>query len=138
MLNELKLEEFSKLKNGRNWERVLAGDSVEIQRLPYTTSTTPEILRGIVLGKVNRQSDTSLTMINVSFLSLSCIYLQLSCSCQVEHGTPVLRRIVMYNPLIQSVKVLQTAFIHEGKKRVRRSKIYYLQNRDPEFFTVPQ
>lgn len=33
-------------------------------------------------------------------------------------------------------KVLQRAFIHEGKKRVRRSRIYYLEKRDPEFYTV--
>lgn len=55
---------------------------------------------------------------------------------KVEYGTPIERRIILYNPLIQSIKVLQRAFLHKGKKRVRRSKLYYLKTRDPDQFTV--
>lgn len=42
----------------------------------------------------------------------------------------------MYSPLIKSVKVIQKAFIHKGKKRVRRSKLYYLMDRHPSTYTV--
>lgn len=111
-------EEFEKLKNNRQFPNVEAGDSVSIEKLPFMSSTEPDIIKGVVIAKVNRSSDTALTVLNV------------------EHGTPVVRRIVMYNPLVQSIKILQKAFIHEGKKRVRRSKLYYLMNRDPEEYTV--
>ena len=53
-----------------------------------------------------------------------------------QHGTPIVRRITIYNPLIQNVKILQKAFIHGGKKRVRRSKIFYMLKRDPSTYTV--
>ena len=75
-------------------------------------------MRGVVIGKYNKKSDTSLTILNV------------------EAGTPVLRNIPIYSPLVVSIKILQKAFIHNGKKRVRRSKIYYLENRDVEAYTV--
>jgi ribosomal protein L19 len=55
---------------------------------------------------------------------------------QVEFGTPVFRSIVMYSPVIQNIKVLQKAFIHGGKKRVKRSKLYYLLERHPSQYTV--
>ena len=55
---------------------------------------------------------------------------------QYEYGTPILRRIVLYGPLIKDVKILQQAFIHKGLKRVRRSRLYYLHDRDPSEYTV--
>lgn len=118
ILNILQNEEFEKLKNNRQYPKVEPGDSVAIEKLPFMSSTEPDVIKGVVIAKVNRLSDTALTILNV------------------EHGTPVVRRIVMYNPLVQSIKILQKAFIHEGKKRVRRSKLYYLMQRDPEEFTV--
>ena len=50
-----------------------------------------------------------------------------------------MRRITIYGPLIQDIRVLQRAWIHKGKKRgkrVRRSKLYYLMERDPGQYTV--
>jgi len=75
-------------------------------------------VKGVVISVVNRASDSSITIINM------------------EHGTPVERRIPIYSPLVKDIKILQRAFIHEGKKRVRRSKLYYLKDLDPEKFTV--
>lgn len=46
------------------------------------------------------------------------------------------RRIPIYSPLIKDIKVIQKAFIHKGKKRVRRSKLYYLSDLHPKFYTV--
>lgn len=34
------------------------------------------------------------------------------------------------------LQILQKAFIYEGKKKVRRAKIYYMENADPKFFTI--
>lgn len=65
MLSELKVEEFQKLKNGRSFPEIRAGDTVEIEKLPYVTSTEPDIIRGLVIAITNRASDTSIRMINV-------------------------------------------------------------------------
>lgn len=118
LLNILQKEEYERLKNGRQWPEINSGDSVMIERLPYITATEPEILKGVVIAHVKRNSDTSLTLL------------------QSEYGTPYQRCIPLYNPLITNITVLQRAFIHKGLKRVRRSKLYYLKDRDPKFFTV--
>jgi len=118
LLNTLTNEEFVKLKDGREWPQIRAGDSVQIDHLPNMSSNDPVKIRGVVIAKVNRSSDTALTILNV------------------EGGTPVERRITMYSPLVTNITVLQKAFIHEGKKRVRRSKLYYLRDLKPELYTV--
>lgn len=52
-------------------------------------------------------------------------------------GTPILSDIPLYSPFIKSVRVLGRAHIHKGKKRVRRSKLYYLwEKRDPKEFSI--
>jgi ribosomal protein L19 len=118
LLNTLRNEEFEKLKDGRQWPEIRAGDSVQVDHLPTISSKDPVKIRGVVIAKVNRSSDSSLTILNV------------------EGGTPVERSIKMYSPLITNITVLQKAFIHEGKKRVRRSKLYYLRSLKPELYTV--
>ncbi len=37
---------------------------------------------------------------------------------------------------MKSVKVVFGAWIHLGKKKVRRSRIYYLERRDPKQYTI--
>jgi ribosomal protein L19 len=118
LLHLLRNEEFDKLKKGRNWPDIRAGDSVEITKLAYASSAKPETIKGLVIAKVNRASDTAITLINNEF------------------GTPVVRRLLLYGPTIVDVKLLQKAYIHEGKKRVRRSKIYYYMDKDPKLFTI--
>jgi ribosomal protein L19 len=118
LLNILRNEEFDKLKNGRVWPDIRAGDAIEVHKLAYVTAPRPDIIKGLVISKVNRASDTSVTIINN------------------EYGTPVMRRLILYSPLIQNVKIIQKAFIHGGKKRVRRSKIYYYIDKDPKLYTI--
>ena len=84
----------------------------------YVTSKEPFPVRGVVIGKYNRKSDTSITILNI------------------ENGTPITRNICIYSPMVVGIKILQKAFIHNGKKRVRRSKLYYLADREVEEFTV--
>ena len=81
--------------------------------LPYKTAAKPVVMRGVVLGKMNRGIDTSIILRDV--------YL----------GQIIERRVSLYAPLIRDVKLLQRAFIHKGKKRVRQSKLYYLRDLDP-------
>jgi ribosomal protein L19 len=118
LLHILKNEEFEKLKSGRVYPNIHAGDSVQIDKLLYLSSKEPVQIKGVVIGRYNKLSDTSLSLLNV------------------ENGTPVIRLIPIYSPLVQSIKILQKAFLHNGKKRVKRSKLYYLQTRDPEEYTV--
>jgi large subunit ribosomal protein L19 len=119
LLGQLRQEEFEKLRAGREWPAIRAGDSIQLDHLPNISSKEPVKMRGVVISKVNRSSDSAVTILNV------------------EGGTPVERRIPLYSPMVTSVSVLQNAFIHKGKKRVRRSKLYYLRDRKPEEFTVP-
>ena len=79
----------------------------------------PDILRGVVVAVMKKFSDTSIRLLNN------------------EYDTPVVRNITLYNPLIKDVTVLQRAFIHQGKKRVKRTRIYYMESKDPKLFTVP-
>jgi len=43
------------------------------------------------------------------------------------------RRIPLYSPLVQGIKLLQKDFLFKGKKRVRRSKLYYLTDQNKNF-----
>jgi large subunit ribosomal protein L19 len=119
LLDELVKEEYNSLRAGRQWPQVKAGDAVQIDHLPNLSSKEPIKIRGVVIANVKRASSSALTILNV------------------EHGTPVERRIPLYSPMITNLTIVQKAFIHKGKKRVRRSKLYYLKDRKPEEFTVP-
>lgn len=116
-----------------------------IEKLPYMSATAPDVIKGVVIGKQNKASDTSLRILNVR--AFKPITFVVNCKdpnkffyfyffYQVEYGTPVERLLTMYSPLIKNIKVLQKAFIHKGKKRVRRAKLYYLQKLHPDNYTV--
>lgn len=118
MLSTLQVEEFESLKKGRKFPEFRAGDSIQIDHLPHMSSNEPEKLRGVVIAKTNRKSDSSVTLLNT------------------EYGVPFVRRIILYSPLVTNVTVLQKKFITKGKKRVKRAKLYYLMDRRPDSFTV--
>lgn len=120
LLNILQYEEFERLKNGREFAGIQTGDSVQIDRLPYMSASEPDIIKGLVIGVVNKRSksETALKLMNVEF------------------GTPVYRRVILYNPLHKNVKILKKNFLHDGKKKVRRSKLYYLADKHPDLYTV--
>eukprot|EP00598_Pedospumella_elongata_P005708 CAMPEP_0184978062 /NCGR_PEP_ID=MMETSP1098-20130426/8678_1 /TAXON_ID=89044 /ORGANISM="Spumella elongata, Strain CCAP 955/1" /LENGTH=148 /DNA_ID=CAMNT_0027501161 /DNA_START=67 /DNA_END=513 /DNA_ORIENTATION=+ len=120
LMTILKEEGLQALKAGREWPDFSAGDAIEIHKLPYMSATVPDVIKGVVIGRFNKhmRMDASLLLLNV------------------ESGTKVERRIPIYSPLIKDIKVIQKAFIHKGKKRVRRSKLYYLSDLHPKFYTV--
>ena len=45
-------------------------------------------------------------------------------------------RFPLYSPLIEKITMVQPAFIHKGKKRVRRAKLNYLRNEIASKITV--
>lgn len=118
LLNSLQNVEYSKLKGQRQWPEFKAGDSIQVDHLPYMSSKEPTKMRGVVIAKSNKLSDSSVTLLNT------------------DHGTPFVRRIFLYSPLVTNVSVLQKAFVTKGKKRVKRAKLYYLKDRRPDSYTV--
>mmetsp|Transcript_3757 Transcript_3757/g.6989 ORF Transcript_3757/g.6989 Transcript_3757/m.6989 type:complete len:216 (-) Transcript_3757:397-1044(-) len=91
-----------------------AGDAIECEFISHggvNSQADIEITRGVVLGRVNRGRGSSFTIRDV------------------EDGVPIERQIPLHSPMLKSIKVLAPAFIHRGKKRVRRSKLYYLRKK---------
>ncbi len=118
LLSSLQKAEYTKLKGNREWPQFKAGDSIQIDHLPYMSSNEPTKMRGVVIAKCNKLSDSSVTLLNT------------------DHGTPYIRRIFLYSPLVTNVTVLQKAFVTKGKKRVKRAKLYYLTERKGDSYTV--
>ena len=118
MLAILQKEEWELAKNGREYPYIEPGDSVMVEQLPYMTATTTEMVKGVVIARPRKGMNTTIHLLNV------------------EYGTPVKRVIPIYNPLVKNITILQKAFIHQGKKRVRRAKLYYLEKKDPTLYTV--
>jgi len=98
------------------------GDAVELEVLDEGGVDNPlnkpyDLIWGVVLGRHNRGLDTG-------------IYLK-----DVVHGEHVERKVKLHSPMIRSLKVLQDGFVNRGKKqgrRVKRAKLYYLRDRNPE------
>jgi hypothetical protein len=65
LLNEIRLEEFEMLKGERKYPRILPGDSIAISKLPYMSAKEPDVVKGVVIAKTNKQGDSGLTIINV-------------------------------------------------------------------------
>ncbi|KAJ8612103.1 hypothetical protein CTAYLR_002448 [Chrysophaeum taylorii] len=106
LLEVLKREELA--RRHKELPDFRAGDAIDMTMLwevgnPKTTS-----VKGLVLGRTNRGLDSSVLLY-----------------CQLQN-TPYIRRVPIYSPLVQAVKVIQRAFLHKGKKRVRRAKLTYL------------
>lgn len=65
LLNELKKEEFDNLKNGRQWPFFQSGDAIEIEKLPFMSAPSGNIIKGVVIGISNKASDTNIRLLNV-------------------------------------------------------------------------
>lgn len=94
-----------------------------------------------MLARRNRGTGSSFVIRNVSLPSLALVKLFLDAngfSLDGQHigGYGYEQKIFLHSPLLQSVKVLKEAFIHKGKKRVRRAKLFYLRDKAPSLSTV--
>ncbi|KAG7398185.1 mitochondrial 54S ribosomal protein YmL19 [Phytophthora boehmeriae] len=118
LLRQLEIEAVAKSAEGKDIDAFKPGDSVEVQYLLSRSSGRVQRVKGVVLARRNRGTGSSFVIRN--------------------HigGYGYEQKIFLHSPLLQSVKVLQEAFIHKGKKRVRRAKLFYLREKAPSFTTV--
>ena len=111
--------EKAKKSNPSIWqENIQVGDAVEFKMivqggLKESEKQETEKVRGMVLGIVKRGLGSSILLRDVVF------------------GVPIERRIPMYSPMVLDATILEKNFLHKGKKKVRRSKLYYLRDRNP-------
>jgi hypothetical protein len=138
LMNILQKEEFENIRNGREWVDFCAGDTIAISQMQYSTAKAPSVFKGVVISKVNRGADSSVTMLNVSlaiswFLWNSIIVLTMM---QYEYGTTVVRTCRGVNPVGEDHKVLQQTLINAGQKPGRRSNNKYLMDKDPNQYTI--
>ncbi|CAM9692181.1 unnamed protein product [Chrysoparadoxa australica] len=124
LMTDLMAEARAELKErcaARKFPEIRPGDAIEVEMLPYMSSTRPQIARGVVLAMPRKGLDST-------FLIRDVI-----------NGLVVERRIPLYSPLLQSIRVVYPAWIHKGKrkgKRVRRNKLYYLRDKDEALCNV--
>jgi large subunit ribosomal protein L19 len=72
-----------------------------------------EKVRGVVLGIFRKGLDHSVLIRDVVY------------------GEPVERRLLLHSPLLKSIRILESNFVHKGKRKVKRAKLYYLRDRNP-------
>lgn len=125
LLNELNQEAVLKSKesNPDVWETDFkVGDSIELKMVVQggvkpkegsESSQELEKIRGVVLGIVNRGLNSSVLLSDVVL------------------GDPIERKIPLHSPMIKECKILERNFIFKGKKRVKRSKLYYFRDLNP-------
>jgi large subunit ribosomal protein L19 len=108
--------EKSKASKPAVWNtKFRVGDAIEIEHVEEggINSTSKEKIRGVVLGIFRKGLDHSVLIRDVVF------------------GQPVETRVPLYSPMLRSIKVLEENFVHKGKKKIKRAKLYYLSDRNP-------
>jgi large subunit ribosomal protein L19 len=106
----------SKISRPKVWNTPFAvGDSIEIENVEEggVNAKSTEKIRGVVLGIFRKRLDHSILIRDVVF------------------GEPVETRVPLHSPLLRSIKVLEKNFVHKGKKKIKRAKLYYLSERNP-------
>ena len=121
LLDELEREQVSLIESNpvrKKWPDFKPGDAIEVQYKTAMSKTRYQKMRGIVLGRKNRGMGSSFVLHN----SVA--------------GEAFEIRFPLYSPLIEKITMVQPAFIHKGKKRVRRAKLNYLRNEMASKITV--
>jgi large subunit ribosomal protein L19 len=125
LLDELNKEavEKSKKANPAMWEAGFkVGDAIEVKMVTQggvhakdgdAKSQDTDKYRGVVLGIINRGLSSSVILRDVVY------------------GVPIERKIPMHSPLVKDCTLLERNFIFKGKKKVKRSKLYYFRNLNP-------
>ena len=96
----------------------VAGDAITVSYYSSLANKRKEHFRGVVLSKRNRGYGSSFKVIG----SVG--------NTQVEQNFP------LFSPLIDNIEILRKAHIHNGEKRVRRSKIFYLRDRPQSSYRI--
>lgn len=108
--------EKSKVSKPKVWNTDFqVGDAIEIEAVEEggINALTTEKTRGVVLGIFRKGLDHSVLLRDVVL------------------GQPVETRVPLHSPLLRSLKVLEKNFVHKGKKKIKRAKLYYLSDRNP-------
>lgn len=66
LLGILRKEEFDILKKGKIFPEIKPGDSIAIDMVHYVSATETHTIKGVVVAKINRASDTAVKLLNVS------------------------------------------------------------------------
>lgn len=117
LLNELQTEAIQQSKDDKPevWSSGFrVGDALEIKLTQGGAKSDKfEKVRGVVIGINRKGLDTSVLLRDVVF------------------GQPVERRVPLHSPLVKEVTVLEENFIYKGKRKVKRAKLYFLEERNP-------
>lgn len=118
LLNQIQNEEIEKSKAAKPmvWRTPFrVGDAIEIKQITHGGVNSPiyEKVRGVVIGIFRKRLDTSVLIRDILY------------------GEPVERRVQLYSPLLLSLTVLERNFVHKGRRKVKRAKLYYLRGRNP-------
>ena len=108
--------EKSKAAKPKVWNtKFKVGDAIEMETIEEggVNATSTEKIRGVVLGIFRKGLDHSVLIRDVVF------------------GEPVETRVPLHSPMLRSIKVLEENFVHKGKKKIKRAKLYYLSDRNP-------
>ncbi|KAJ1457275.1 hypothetical protein M885DRAFT_515737 [Pelagophyceae sp. CCMP2097] len=117
ILHTLEKEELAKWQLGRVYPLIEPGDSIELMLLVNFEDKKPMACRGLVLSIDNNGVNTTVD-----------VYTDLQ-------GTVMRRKIPIWSPYVVSIKTLQKRYLHKGKKRVRKAKLFYLINHDHQIRT---
>ncbi|RYH06777.1 hypothetical protein EON65_42475 [archaeon] len=72
------MDELELLRNGRQYPEIKAGDSIQIEKLPFATSKEVDIIKGVVIAKTSKMTESSIYLANVSDLERDyCLLLHL-------------------------------------------------------------
>ena len=91
------------------------GDSIECEVVEQggVNATDLKRVRGIVIGKYNQGMDSAVLIRDVVM------------------GTILERRLPLHSPMVKSIKLLERNFIYKGRRKVKRAKLYFLRDRNP-------
>ena len=91
------------------------GDAIECEVVEQGGVNTTELkrVRGVVIGKFNKNLSSSVLIRDVVL------------------GITVERQVPLHSPTTKSIKVLERNFIYKGRRKVKRAKLYFLRNRNP-------
>lgn len=111
MRQMLELENMERVSSGREgFDDFKTGDLVNVRYLQNMSQQRVRNFKGIVIAKTNKRMGSTFLCRNV------------------VGGTAAELRFPLYSPLLKEIKVLQPSVIHKGRKRTRRSKLYYLRD----------
>lgn len=97
-----------------------SGDAIECEIIEQggVGSTELKKVRGVVIGKCNKGLDSSVLIRDVVM------------------GMHIERLLPLHSPLVKTIWFLGKNFVYKGKRKVKRSKLYFMRDRNPNEYKV--